>query len=228
LPDRDKLVDEDEVIKRVKAVLAQTIEQRFIQMKATLSAEEFVGFYKILRHWELLKLLNDVPVVPPEALREIIAYPVCDTEVFGNFEQRPEKAMTREEILARGIVSIDDDIKQDGAARFMFAWSRDYLLYQGTLDSGHWIHALVRHLNDEEMVIETVNERHQAQFQGDWCWVFVRFCDAYRIQIGQDVVEISDEACYQGQENADDIIVPKGRLFGAGVATNGQLQKRIR
>ena len=65
LPDRDKLVDEADVIKRVKAVLAQTIEQRFIQMKATLSAEEFVGFYEMLRHWELLKLLNDVPVVPP-------------------------------------------------------------------------------------------------------------------------------------------------------------------
>ncbi|NJA08234.1 hypothetical protein HC024_21270 [Methylococcaceae bacterium WWC4] len=210
LPDRDKLVDEADVIKRVKAVLAQTIEQRFIQMKATLSAEAFVGFYEMLRHWELLKLLNDVPVVPPEALREIIAYPVCDTEVFDNFEQRPEKAMTRAEIMAHGIVSIDDDIKQDGAGRYLFAWSRDYFLYHGTLDKGHWIHALVRHLNDEELVIETVNESHQAQFQGDWCWVSVRFCDAYRIQLGQDVVEIRDEACYQGQENADDIIVPRG------------------
>jgi len=210
LPDRDKLVDEADVIKRVKAVLAQTIEQRFIQMKATLSAEEFVGFYEMLRHWELLKLLNDVPVVPPEALLEIIAYPVCDTDVFDNFEQRPEKAMTLAEIMARGIVSIDDNIKQDGAGRYLFAWNRDYLLYHGTLDNGHWLHSLVRHLNDEELVIETVNESHQAQFQGDWCWVSVRFCDAYRIRLGQDVVEIRDEACYQGQENADDIIVPRG------------------
>ncbi|MBD9362284.1 hypothetical protein EBB_17545 [Methylomonas sp. EbB] len=210
LPDRDKLVDEADVIKRIKAVLAQTIEQRFIQMKTTLSDEEFVGFYEMLRHWELLKLLNDVPVVPPEALREIIAYPVCDTEVFDNFEQQPDKAMTRIEILARGIVSIDDDIKQDGAGRYLFAWSRDYLLYHGTLDSGHWLHSLVRHLNDEELVIETVNESHQAQFQGDWCWVSVRFCDAYQIRLGQDVVEITADACYQGQENADDIIVPKG------------------
>ncbi|WP_253734419.1 ATP-binding protein [Methylomonas sp. ZR1] len=210
LPDRDKLVDEADVVKRVKAVLAKAIEQRFIQMKATLSAEEFVGFYDMLRHWELLRLLNDVPVVPPEALRELIAYPVCDTEVFDNFEQRPEKAMTRADIVARGIVSIDDDIKQDGAARFMFAWSRNYLLYHGSLDKGHWLHSLVRHLKDEELVIETVNESHQAQFQGDWCWVYVRFCDAYRIRLGQDIVEIRDEACYQGQENADDIIVPKG------------------
>ena len=55
--------------------------------------------------------------------------------------------------MARGIVSIDDDIKQNGAGRYLFAWNRDYLLYHGTLNNDHWLHSLVRHLNDEELVI---------------------------------------------------------------------------
>jgi len=79
LPDRDQLIDEAEVIGQVQVMLAVAIEKRLLLLKAEKTPEEFVRFYDMMRHWNLLKLLNDVPVVPVEALCEISCYPVCDT-----------------------------------------------------------------------------------------------------------------------------------------------------
>ena len=210
LPDRDKLVNEAEVVNEVKAVLAVEIEKRLLQLKAEKTPEEFVLYYGMMRHWHLLGLLNDVPVVPVQALCEISDYPVCDTLIFGAFEQLVDKAMTRAEIEARGVVTIDDDIRDDGAARYLFAREKDYLLYNGNLDSGHWLQPLVRDLNAEALSLECINESHQVQFQGTWCWIPVRFCDAYRIKLGDDSVEITEDAVYQGQDHGEYVIVPKG------------------
>lgn len=211
LPDRDKLVDEADVVNEVKAMLAVEIEKRLLQLKAEQTPEEFVRFYDMMRHWHLLRLLNDVPVVPVQALCEIRDYPVCDTEIFDDFEQQVGKAMTRVDIEARGVVTIDDDIRNDGAARYLFAREKDYLLYtNGKLDSGHWLQPLVRDLNAEALSLECINESHQVQFQGAWCWIPVRFCEAYRIKLGDDSVEITEDAVYQGQGHGEYVIVPKG------------------
>ena len=50
LPDRDKLVDEDEVIMQVKAMLAIQIEKRLLSLKAALPPEEFVRFYDMTQN----------------------------------------------------------------------------------------------------------------------------------------------------------------------------------
>jgi len=210
LPDRDKLVDEADVILQVKALLAVEIEKRLLSLKADKTPEAFVQFFDMMRHWHLLKLLNDVPVVPVEALAEISCYPVCDTEVFDDFELRVNKALSRTEIEARGVVSIDDDISQEGAARYMFAREKDYLIYNGQLDSEHWLHSLVRDLNAETLSIELINESHAAQFQGTWRWLSVRFCETYRIKLDDDWVEITGDAFYQGHDYGEEAIVPKG------------------
>ena len=214
LPDRDKLIDEADVIARIKALLTAELERHFKALKAKLPAEDFVLFYEMLRHWHLLELLNDVPVVPREALLTLNDYPVCDTDVYSSFVSMPDKAMTRAEIEAGEVVSIGDDIATDGAVRNLFAWKRNSLVYNGGLASGHWLQALVRNLKDEPLSIELVDEMHSAQFRGDWVWVGVRFCRAYRIRLGNDCVEISDDACYLGSENEETVILPKGDATG--------------
>jgi hypothetical protein len=107
-------------------------------------------------------------------------------------------------------VSIDDDISQEGAARYLFAREKDYLIYNGQLDSGHWLQPLVRDLNTEELSIELINESHAAQFQGTWRWLSVRFCEAYKIKLGDDWVEITEDAFYQGHDYGEEAVVPKG------------------
>ena len=89
------------------------------------------------------------------------------------------------------------------------------LVYQGSLDEGHWINSYVRPLSKEGVTVEHVNESHYAHFEGSWVSVGVTFCDAYRIKIGFDVVEIDNHAFYEGYENGDVVIMPKGGLSDA-------------
>ena len=210
LPDRDKLVDEADVIQQVNVLLAIEIEKRLKTMKAAIPAEAFIQYFKMMQHWNLLHLLNDVPLVPVQALSEITSYPVCDTEIYEAFATPIENPLTRTEIEKRGVVNIEDDIHLNGAARYLYAREKDYLIYNGNLDSGHWLQPLVRNLNDEPLTIELVNESHTAQFQGSWCWVNVRFCDRYKIKLGHDMVEITEDGCYQVNDHAEEVIVPKG------------------
>ncbi|WP_027156623.1 ATP-binding protein [Methylobacter luteus] len=211
LPDRDNLVDESDVIKLIHQALQQAIENRLLQLKSTLSAQDFVQFFDMMRHWGLLGLLNDVEVLPQQAVRKITSYPVCDSELYGCFTACPEKPVTRAEVENRQveIVDIEGDIQSDGAARFMFAWMRDSLIYEGCLDNGHWIHSMIRSLDEEEVMIDLVNQTHASRFKGSWVWVDVKFCDSYRIRIGNDVVEITSQAFYEGNENGGCIVMPK-------------------
>ena len=214
LPDRDKLVDEIDVVKLVKSVLTKEIEKSLMILRSAISAQEFVLFYPIMRQWGLLSLLNNVPVVPVHALHEFDDYPNCDENSYGLFTSPLSVPLTRSEVEAREVVDIDDDIQENGAARHMFARERNALIYQGRLDNGHWIHAMIRNLDDEEPTIELVNETHGALFQGDWVSTYVRFCDAYRIKIGSDEVEITGDAFYMGADNEDEVILPKSDASG--------------
>lgn len=214
LPDRDKLIDEADVVKLVKSVLTKEIEKSLILLKSRVSAKEFVLFYEIMRQWGLLSLLNDVPVVPFHALREFDDYPNCDTDAYGIFMSKLNISLTRSEVEAREVVDIDEGLQENGAARYMFAREREALIYEGGLDKSHWIHSMIRCLNDEDVTIELVNESHGALFEGEWTSVYVRFCEAYRIKIGNDVVEITGDAFYQGEENGGNVIAPNRDASG--------------
>jgi len=210
LPDRDKLINEAEVVGQVKAALKLEIEKHFIGLKVVLSDEEFIEFYPMIKQWGLLRLFNDTPLVPKEVLSEFVDYPVCDSDVYGGFYSPLNMAMTRAEVEALGVVIIDDAISYDGAARYLFARAKNHLLYHDGLDKGHWIQPLVRHLSEQSVSVETVGESHSACFKGEWMWVNVRFCESYQIQIGADVVEISHDGLYTGQDCDDEVILPKG------------------
>ena len=214
LPDRDKLIDEEGAIERITAVLRQAIEKRLRSMKMTLAAEEFAMFYQMMRDWQLLHLLNDVPVVPWEVLKEIVSYPVCSCQ-YGDFLEYPRKPVTRDEIEARGIATIDDVIEQDGAGRYLFAWKKGYLVYDKRyLDSGHWLHDLIDNLQTQELRIEPVNGTDRYIFEGELTSINVRFCDYYRIYLGDDMIEIHDGAVYLGSDNDCEAIMPKQDASG--------------
>lgn len=210
LPDREKLINQEDALVLIKNALAKEIEKRLVFMKSTLSAEVFVSFYSVMRDWKLLSLLNDVPLVPVQVLSEVIDYPVCNTDAFDSFESNfnLQTPLSRNEIEARGVVSINDDIQDEGSARYLFVWKKNYLIYHGNLDSGHWLHALVRQLGIA--TIEIVNESHRSVFRGGWAWISACFCDAYKIHINDETVEISDMAMYTGQREDDLAIIPKG------------------
>jgi hypothetical protein len=212
LPDRDKLIDEKEVVESIKAALTKTIGQHFMTLKKVIADEAFVQFYGMLKEWKLLDLLNDVPVVPKDVLKIIDGYPVIDSghSCSSDYLLMPIESFSRKDIEARAVFSISNDIQTEGAARFMFAWKKDGLLYDGGLDAGHWLIPLVRNLDHEDVTVEVVNETHSSQFQGDWVWVGVTFCDGYKIHIAQDCAEFTQDALYEGEDFGGRVIMPRG------------------
>ena len=212
LPDRDKLIDETEVVGLIDGVLDHLVRQRMVALKSSLEPKAFVQTFATLQYWKCLDLLNDVDFLPKQVVEAIDSYPVCSTEVYAPFTRHPDQPVARSAIVGHEVevVEIDDSIQYDGAARYMFAWMRNSLIYQGNLDKGHWIHSMVRNLNDEEVTVELVNETHSAGFHGSWVWVNVDFCDAYRIKVGSDIVEITDHAYYQGSDYGETVVMPSG------------------
>lgn len=217
LPDRDKLVDESEVAIQIQEALKAEAEKWLYAEKQRLPSGTFVEYFETLKHWGLLALLNDVDVVPVDAFQIIESYPVCDTDIYGCFEERPKAPLTRAEVKNRQVelVICDGDIRSDGAARLMFAWMRGSYLYQDNLDEGHWLHPYVRDLDSEALAIECVNESAYVVFDGSWVNIGVQFCDSYRIKIGDDVVDIDNHACYLGYDRADFVVMPKAGLSSA-------------
>lgn len=218
IPDRDTLIDEREVIKQVKDCLDRMVRWQFIELKATLLGDTFVGFYDALREWNCLDLLNDIDWVPVDVLCEFTDYPVSDTDLFGSFLTNQARPIHRSAVENREVEIVDlggEDIDYDGAARHMFAWKRGCLVFafwshSQKLEEGHWLHQHVRRLQDEEFKVELVNEKQTVTFKGQWNWLGVTFCDAYRLVFGNDRVEIEDTAYYQGQDAGETIIMPVG------------------
>lgn len=217
LPDRDKLVDESEVAIQIQEALKAKAEKWLYAEKQRLPSGTFVEYFETLKHWGLLALLNDVDVVPVDAFQIIESYPVCDTDIYGCFEERPKAPLTRAEVENRQVelVICDGDIRSDGAARLMFAWMRGSYLYQDNLDEGHWLQPYVRDLDSEALAIECANESAYVVFNGSWVNIGVQFCDSYRIKIGDDVVDIDNHACYLGYDRADFVVMPKAGLSSA-------------
>ena len=212
LPDRDKLIDETEVVSLLREVLKQLARQRFTALKAKMAPEAFVETFDALSNWECKDLLNDVDYLPTRAVERITGYPNCASELFGDFMAYPAQPVSHSAIAAGQVevVTIDDDLKEDGAQCYMFAWLRDSLIYRDNLDAGHWLHPMLRHLNQETVRVELINENHSVGFQGNWVWLHVTFCEAYRITIGNDVVLVTDLAYYKGDEARETVIVPSG------------------
>jgi len=76
LPDRDKLIDEDDQRRRIAAALQARWREVLVAAKAELPAEQFVEtYYAAMRSWGHLYLLNDVEVLPGEICEEIVGYP---------------------------------------------------------------------------------------------------------------------------------------------------------
>ena len=215
LPDRDKLIDEADVVAEVKRVLQREARQKLEQLKQQLQPTAFAEGYETLKAYRCLDLLNDVPVLPKQVLAFVQDFPImegCDAFNLGTYEQ----PVTQEDVLT-GKVNIAelDDFDSVGAARWMFAWHRDLLIYRSRLDAGHWLLDHLVDLNAQAVRIEIIGETHRASFQGQWVEAEAVFCEQYRLTIGDECVVIENDALYD--EDGCLFIVPKGDASGAVV-----------
>lgn len=83
--------------------------------------------------------------------------------------------------------------------RWLFAWRAGYTLIEaGRLDPGHWVHRYVTDLANAPLDVELVCLRKTVPFEsGGWLWNrTVRFCEAYRVTMAEETVEVTDAGLY--------------------------------
>lgn len=222
-PDRDKLIDEDQQLRRVNAELTRQWREMLMAAKARLDRVRFVEtYYEAMRHWGHLNLLDDVDEVPARLFDRIVGYPVQGDANDEDYLESPVVGPSRSAI-ERGEVTLVslESLSEENAAHWMLARAKDWWLFDvHGLGAAHWIQPFVRYPEDSSAEVTPLEVQARAPFAGRWVWPEIVLCRAVRIRVGQHETEVSDGAvCHEGT-----VAVPAGECTGKAV---GQLSSYI-
>ena len=223
LPDRDVLIDEADVVKQVDAQLKAMWRVRLEQAKRTLSSEAFVArFFEAAVTWGATDLFADVPLLPGRLFARIVGYPI--QEGYGDARYlHALPGLLRQEQFRNGelkavVLSATD---AENIPYWMFAKAKGFVLFTrawGVADN-HWIWEHVLEIENHRPQVEVVGERLRSTLEGQWIRPDVVLCEAYRVGIDGDVVELTHEAMVWTGASGDEqlVLVPDGELSGAAV-----------
>lgn len=216
LPDRDKLIDEDVQRKRIEAELKDCWRQILEVAKTQLPVDQFVErYYSAMRAWGHADLLNDLDVLPCELCDAIVGYPIQDDAGNRHYVQPVTVAPIREAIESGSVTLVDLDwVGDDNAARWMLARAKDHLVLDWTgLHTNHWAQRHVRYLEDEAVEVEALSEQTRTVLEGRWVCPSVILCEAVRVKVGVESVEITGAGVYHD----DTLYIPAGETSGEAV-----------
>jgi len=218
LPDRDKLVDEDQVVRLVAEVVKREAAGRIRQLKKMLAPADFANGYDTIRKWGCLEVLNDVSVIPARALACIDGYPVIQGGCYDSNLSDCGQGVTQQEVKSGAVRIVElEDFETENSALWMYAWHKDMRVLHHPLDPGHWVFRRALTLDGQAFQVEIVGETHRAYFDGQWVCGEAVFCEKYRVIVGGDAVEITSDSIYQSGGDGDCFIVPKGDVSGVVV-----------
>lgn len=216
LPDRDKLIDEEEQASLVDTEL-KTLWRRILEgCKASLPAGAFVEtYFNAMRTWGHVDLLDDVDVLPSALCDVITSYPIQEGTSSCSFLETVLVAPTREDVESGRVRLASLDAPCDTSmASWMLAKQLDLVIVDAhILKDTHWVHQHVRELECEAVTVEAIAQSHQTKLEGRWLWTDVVLCERVRIQIGADVVELHDDGLFHG----DTLFIPLGETSGCAV-----------
>ncbi len=216
LPDRDKLIDEDDQRKRINACLASLWRLVLVGAKARLDAEAFVEtFFDAMRRWGHLDLLNDIPLLPRESCRRIGGYPIQEGYEDCHYLHDVERWLTRNDVEdGRAILVNLDAVNGDNAAHWMLARAQGYIVFSpAALHRDHWVQSHVHYPEDETVHVDAVGEQCRATLEGRWIWPLVVLCDAVTITIGHAQTTITEDGVYHDGT----LFIPAGECCGEPV-----------
>ena len=216
LPDRDKLIDEDDQKKRIDACLKSLWRQVLLDAKARLEAAALVDtYFEAMRGWGHLDLLNDIPLMPRSVCERIVGYPIQEGYEERDYLAPMAHCLSRREVEDGNAVLVSlDAVSSDNAAGWMLAKAKGYLVFSpASLHRDHWVQHYVRTIDDEAIRVTAVGEQCRVKLEGRWIWPWVILCDAVAITAGEDGVSIRDEGVYHD----DAIFVPIGECSGEPV-----------
>lgn len=216
LPDREKLIDEDEQVKLVHQAISALWLNALQEQKITLPSPQFVeAFFDAAKHWSHTQVFNDVDCLPISICDTISGYPRQAPFRQLDFLAAVEQPITRDDVLSGQVTLTDIDYPDSAtAACWMFAQAKGHvIIHTASLSMGHWVHSHVRHLDPDEVVIEPVDLQRQASFEGRWLNAEVLLCTYVRIRIKDEVADIHED----GFSHEDAIYVPAQEASGCAV-----------
>lgn len=216
LPDRDKLIDEDLQRRRIETELKACWQQTLIAAKAGMAPAQFVDvYYQAIRAWDLLELLNELDALPREICHNIVAYPIQSYNGGVDYLARVPAAPSRQAIES-GLVKLStlDAMTEENPARWMLARAQGHVLIDWFgLHADHWAQAHVHDLEQLSVSVEAMGEQHRTVLEGRGVWPTVLLCDSVSIKVGNDTVELTDDAVFHD----GCIYIPKGESSGESV-----------
>ncbi|MGJ9418716.1 ATP-binding protein [Massilia sp. CMS3.1] len=216
LPDRDKLIDEDDQTKRVYACMKWLWRQALCDAKSSLDASDFVeAFFDVMRYWHHVDLINDVPVLPKCLTHRISGYPIQEGYEGRCYIAAPEHCVTRTEVVDGSVHLVDlDSVSSENAAGWMFAKAMDYtVLSPLELHPEHWVHSYIEVIKEASIRVKALKEQCRMTLDGRWITSQVILCDAVEISIGADCVTVTDVGVYCDGA----IFIPPGEWTGEAV-----------
>lgn len=213
LPDRDKLIDEDQQRQRIDAELSACWRQTLELAKRQLPPAQFVEtYYAAMRAWGHLDLMNDLDTLPAVLFDQVVGYPIQDDSGQREYLQPVATAPSRAEIESGTVQLVALDwVNNENAARWMLARARGYLVFDWIgLHANHWAQQQVVYLEEGSVRVEVIDEEARTELEGRWVMPTVILCKAVRVHVGDDVAEIDDAGvCHEGV-----VYVPAGENSG--------------
>ena len=218
LPDRDRLIDQDEELQRVERVLKALWRERLAAVSRAVQPDAFTArFFQAARVWGHVDVFNDMPAVPEGLLRRVVGYPRRDPYGEQAYLTPFRRAVSRADLESGRIrLACLSELGERNLAQWLYARERAYFVVdEWALDAGHWMNRCVRRLEEEPASIEVVNPGAGTIFEGRRIKVSVRLCEAVAIRVGDDTVVIRDDGVFCPASNT--ILVPEGEQSGQAV-----------
>jgi len=222
-PDRDRLLDEDDVVRQVDGVLRALWRAHLQEAKATLPADAFVTrYFAAAVTWGATELLADVPLLPGHLFARIVGYPMQEGYGDARYLEALPGLVGWEELRSGALQAVMlPETAAETFPHWMFAKAKGLVVFnrRWTLADNHWIWAYVRDLEEAPAEVEIVGEEVRAPLAGQWIASDVVLCAAYRIRIGGEMAEVADEGLFwTGSDGKEElIVVPMGEMRGVAV-----------
>lgn len=216
LPDRDTLIDADQQFQRIETQLTQSWRHLLEAAKTQLPPRQFVDtYYRAMRNWGHLDLLNAMDELPGKLFWRIVDYPVQSAACHQRHVERLATPPSRTEIEQGAVELVSlGSVHEDNAAHWMLAKQRGWLLFADhTVDTEHWIQPFVRRIEEHAAEVRVLDEQARVGFDGRWVSPLVLLCRAVRIRIDDVEADVTDGGvCHDGV-----IMVPAGETSGEPV-----------
>jgi len=245
VPDRAVLNDAEAAAKAVLSFYEQQVKELFIRMLENSPLELLRHRDTLYRHG-LLHLLNTVQALPKDLLCSVQDLPyMTEDSCDRDWLVTKKESFTREDI-ASGRVKVfhfsDDyemDGRQDTAARL--AWIRqahdtdsscDYLVYDGGLDSGHWLYDYLLDEDRMEMSVLVGSQTFKGKYRGDTLGTYdLVICKSYTLRMEYDWEDDPRKEGFLMDVRIDDeplFLASEGNLYTPGRTHRQDLYSLIR